>query len=70
MSGENGPIFWLGSGDRRLDGSRDGGGDDGGGRMMRFWEREGVVMFMGVGYEEVCGVHTASFDLFSCGTTF
>lgn len=78
MSDENGPIFRLGSGGRRLagrrsvDGSRDGGGggDGVGGRMMRFWEREGVVVFMGVGYEEVCGVHTASFDLFSCGTTF
>jgi len=76
MSDENGLFFQLGSGGRRLagrrsvDGSRDGGGGGGGGWMMRFWEREGVVVFMGVGYEEVCGVHTASFDLFSCGTTF
>jgi hypothetical protein len=79
MNGENCWILWLrrSSGGAfarrvivgRVDGGSYGGGY-GGGRGMRFGERKGVVVIIGVGYEEVCGVHTASFNLFSSGTSF
>lgn len=37
---------------------------------MRFGEGVGVVVFIGVGDYELCGVHTASLNLLSGGTPF
>ena len=47
---------------------RGGGGGCGGG--VELGGGEGVVVVVGICYDELCGVHTASLYLFSCRTTF
>jgi len=47
---------------------RRGGGGNGEG--IGFGERNGVVVVVGVGDYELCGVHTASLHLLPCGTPF
>jgi len=43
-------------------------GSGGNGEGIGFGERDGVVVVVGVGNYELCGVHTASLHLLPCGT--
>lgn len=75
MCGENGEILGMDSGGGAFGGRVACGGSFdgdsyGGGRRMRFGKRERVVVFVGVSDEEVCRVHTASFNLLPSGTPF